>query len=54
MSFCFIVEYLNVKVFRNFRDADTFLLIWLVPQSFPALFFTIIMLIKDVYRKLKK
>ena len=23
MSFCFIVEYLNVKVIRNFRDADT-------------------------------
>ena len=47
MSFCFIVEYLNVKVIQNFRDADTYMACTTsIPSS--VLHYT---LIKDVYKR---
>ena len=51
-GFCFIIEYLKVKVIRNFRDPDI-LFIWLVPHPLipsSILHYTL----KDVYTKFEK
>ena len=50
MRSCFIVEYLNVKVTRSFRDVDSIelvLVVWLVPHPFLASLFTTF--VKHIY-----